>query len=483
MTLADELHWLDGIATAELIRRQELTPLEVVDAAISRAERLNPAINAIVTPLFEEARRRAGSAPLTDAPLAGVPFLLKDLGATLGGIRQTSGSVALRDYVAPRDSELVRRHKAAGLAILGKTNTPEFGNHSTTEPVLFGPARNPWALDRTTGGSSGGSAAAVAAGIVPAAHGNDGAGSLRIPASCCGTFGFKPTRGRNSWAPGADAMAGLAVEHAVTRSVRDSAAILDATSGAVAGDPYALPRPQRSFVEEAATDPGRLRIAWSPRAPIGDPVDPECASAARDTAEMLANLGHDVAEDAPAFDADVLAEPLARAWAISNLDDWHTVVSKIGREPSREELEITTWELIEYARSFDAASLMDALGSMAIQSRRIAEFFTRYDAWVTPCLAQPPLPLGVLNASSGGAVQWWRFDLSFNAWNPIANITGNPAMSLPLHASAAGLPIGTLVTGRYGDEPTLFQLAGQLERARPWSGRRPSLSAPASATG
>ena len=335
------------------------------------------------------------------------------------------------------DTELAARHRRAGLIVVGKSNTPEFGNHSTTEPELFGPTRNPWDPDRTAGGSSGGSAAAVASGMVPAAHGNDGAGSIRIPASCCGLFGLKPTRGRNSWAPAGDAMSGLAVEHGVTRSVRDSAALLDATSGPVAGDPYLLPPPTRPFLAEVGADPGRLRIAWSATPPIDVPVDPECARAARETAELLAALGHEVEEAAPAFEGEVLIEPLARVWAIANQESYRAVERELGRPPRRDELEITTWELVEYAQRFDAVDLLDALGELAAASRAIAPFFERYAAWVTPALAQPPLPLGILNQSQGGAVEWWRFDCAFNPWNPIANVTGQPAMSLPLSWNAA----------------------------------------------
>ncbi len=467
-----DLARLDALAQAELVRRGELTAGELIEAAIERIEAGNPALNAVVTPLFERALAEAAR-PLSDSPLAGAPYVLKDLGATLGGVRQTSGSRALRDHVATDDSELVRRLREAGLIVVGKTNTPEFGNHSTTEPALFGPTRNPWNHGRTAGGSSGGTASAVASGMVPAGHGNDGAGSLRIPASCCGLFALKPTRGRNSWAPLGDARAGLAVEHAVTRSVRDSAAILDATSGRTPGDPYTAPAPARPFLAEVGTDPGRLRIAWTASTPLGDAVDPECIAAVRETAQLLESLGHDVDEAAPLFDPEVLVEPLGRVWAISNVESYRGVVRALGREPDAEELEITTWELIDYGRRFDAVDLLDALGELAAASRAIGPFFDTYDAWLTPTLAQPPLPLGVLNASYGGALEWWGFDLSFNPWNAIANVTGQPAMSLPLHVTPDGLPVGSLITGRFGEEAGLFRLAGQLEAARPWIDRLP----------
>jgi amidase len=476
----EELAGLDAIGQAELVRRGDLTALELVEAAIARIERLDPTINAVVTRIFDAAReaaRAVASGPLQHAPLAGVPFLIKDLGSTLGGVRQTGGSRALRDNVPAADGELVRRYKRAGLIVLGKTNTPEFGNHSTTEPVLFGPTRNPWGLEHTAGGSSGGAAAAVAAGMVPAAHGGDGAGSIRIPASCCGLVGLKPTRGRITRAPSGDSGASLSVEHVLTRSVRDTAAILDATSGPGPGDPFVIPPPARPFLAEVGTDPGRLRIGWTARPPIDVPVHPECAATVRSTAELLASLGHVVEEAAPAFDGEVLLEPMGRVWAAGNAASVRSVARLIGREPERDELELTTWELNELGRGLDAVDLLEAFDDLAAASRAIAPFFERYDAWLTPTLAQPPLPLGVLNQSYGGGLAWWRFDLTFNPWNPVANVAGLPSISLPLALSAAGLPIGSLLTGRFGDEASLLRLAGQLEIARPWADRRPPVFA------
>jgi amidase len=472
-----DLAVLDAVAQAELVRRGDATPRELVEAAISRIEAVDPSLNAVVGRFFDRALREV-EAGVPDGPFRGVPFLLKDLGATLGGTVQTEGSRALRGKASPADSELTRRYRAAGFVILGKTATPEFGNHSTAEAVLWGPTRNPWDPSRTTGGSSGGSGAAVASGMVPAAHGNDGAGSIRIPSSCCGLVGLKPTRGRNSWAPGGDALSGLAMEHVLTRSVRDSAAILDVTSGWVPGDASMLPEPQRPFVEEVGRDPGRLRIAWSAASPFdGVVVDPVCTAAVGETAALLATLGHDVEEAAPTFDGESLIEPFVGVWAIANEAAHRAVVAHLGREAEVDELEETTWELIEYAKRFDAVDLLDALDVLAAATRAIGPFFETYDAWLTPTLARPPDELGVLNRSRGGAVEWWRFDCSFNPWNPIANMTGQPAMSLPLAITADGLPIGVLVSTRFGDEATLFRLAGQLEVARPWRDRRPGIHA------
>jgi amidase len=477
--VGSDLSVVDAVAQAELVRRGDATPRELVEAAISRIETVDPALNAVVARFFDRALTEV-DAGLPDGPFRGVPFLLKDLGATLGGTIQTEGSRALRARVTPTDSELTRRYRAAGFVILGKTSTPEFGNHSTTEAVLWGPTRNPWDLTRTTGGSSGGSGAAVASGMVPAAHGNDGAGSIRIPSSCCGLVGLKPTRGRNSWAPLGDALSGVAMEHVLTRSVRDSAAILDVTAGWVPGDASIAPLPERPFADEVGRDPGRLRIAWTATPPFdGVAVDPACVAAVRDTAALLTTLGHEVEEAAPVFDGESLIEPFARVWAIANEDAHRSVVRHLRREPEADELEETTWELIDYARRFGPVDLLDALATLNATSRAIGPFFETYDAWLTPTLARPPDPLGILNRSRGGAVAWWRFDCSFNPWNPVANLTGQPAMSLPLAMTDDGLPIGVLLAGRFGDESTLFRLAGQLEAARPWRDRRPPIHAAA----
>ena len=462
---------LDALGQAELVRSREATALELVDAAIARIEALNPRINCLAAPMFDEARAKA-KGDLAPGPLAGVPYMVKDLGQSCAGVRQTDGSRALSDFVARGDSELVARLRRAGAVIVGRTTAPEFGNHSTTEPVLFGPCHNPWDLGRVAGGSSGGSAAAVAVRMVPAASASDGAGSIRIPASCCGLFGMKPTRGRVSLAPGAGEDL-LAVEHAVTRSVRDSAAILDATSGPAAGDTYWPAAPLRPFLEEVTAEPSAMRIAWTAKAPLGIPVHPDCKQAVETTAARLEALGHHVVEDQPVYDEEVLVDPMLALWSVSNAVHVEVIKSRIGRQPRDEELEITTWELVEHAGTISGVKLMHAVDQLHSASREIAPFFDRYDAWLTPTLAQPPLSLGLLNQSYGGAREWWQYDLSFNPWNAIANLTGNPAMSVPLAWDAAGLPIGLLFLGRYGDESALFRLAGQLERADAWAARIP----------
>ncbi len=468
-----ELWELDAIGQAELVSRHEVNALELVDAAIARVEALNPVLNCLATPMFEEARARAVE-KLPSGPLAGVPYMVKDLGQPCAGVRQTDGSRALRSYVADHDGGLVGRLRNAGLVIVGRTTSPEFGNHSTTEPELFGACRNPWDTARTVGGSSGGSAAAVSARLVPAASASDGAGSIRIPASCCGVFGLKPTRGRISFGPDAgEVLSGLAVEHAVTRSVRDSAALLDATAGPVAGDPYWPAPPGEPFLDHAERDPRPMRIAWSSRAPLGFPVHADCRRAVEATARRLEELGHHVVEDDPAYDEAVLLDPMVTIWSAGNAADLELVESRIGRPARNDEIEITTWELVERGRRVSAVQLVHAVDLLHAASRAMAPFFEMYDAWLTPTLAQPPLQLGLLNKSYGGADEWWHYDLSFNPWNSIANLTGNPAMSVPLAWTDGGVPIGLLFTGRYGDEAALFRLAGQLERAYPWADRVP----------
>ena len=467
---------LDALGQAELVRDGQVTAGELTQAAIARIEHLNPTLNAVVTNLFEEALQAAAQ-PLPQGPLAGAPFLLKDLGMDQAGVLQTAGSRAFRSHRPATDSPIVTAYRAAGLIIVGRTSTPEFGNHSTTEPVLFGPTLNPWAVKLTTGGSSGGSASAVASGMVPAASGGDGAGSIRIPASCCGVFGLKPSRGRVSRAPGGEEVGGFNTRHALTRSVRDSAALLDAIAGPVAGDPYFAIPPLRPFLKEVGQSPGRLRIAWSNRAPLGTAVSPECIAALGETVRLLESLGHAVEEASPNFNGEVMVGPMVLVWAVSNLQEATEAERLIGRPLEPDELEETTWELVEHGRRFSALDLVQAIEELGAAARAIGPFFNTYDAWLTPTLARPPEKLGVLNRSQGGAEEWWRFDCEFNAWNPIANITGQPAMSVPLHWTADGLPIGSLITGRYGDEATLFRLASQLEEARPWAARTPPVHA------
>lgn len=475
MSLSDELALLDATAQAELVRHKKVKPIELVDAAIARIERLNPALNAVVTPLFESARTTSRGT-LPDGPFRGVPFLLKDLFASYAGVRLTAGSTFLRDFVSDHDSELVLRLKRSGLIIIGKTNTPEFGLLPTTEPRLFGPSRNPWDPARSTGGSSGGSAAAVSAGMVPMAHANDGGGSIRIPASCCGVFGLKPTRARNPMGPDfGDALSGLAVEHAVTRSVRDSAALLDATSGPDIGDPYCAPPPARPFLEEVGADSSRLRIAFTTAAMTGVPVHGDCVLAVQEAAKCCASLGHEVQEAAPAIDSERFVNCFMTLWSVGCTRSLDGNAILTGRKLTADQFEELTWALAEQGRAVTASTYLLAVGVLQFIARQVARFFANYDVWITPTLAEPPLPLGSFDAQPGNPLYGLQRATAYVPFTPLANVTGQPAMSVPLFWNAEGLPIGTHFVGRFGDEATLFRLAAQLEAAGPWAHRRPKV--------
>ena len=477
MSKFEEFAYMDATAQAELVRRGEVKPVELVEAAIEQAELLNPKLNAVVTPMYERARDAAkGSLP--DGPFHGVPFLLKDLQATYAGVRMTWGSRFLRDFVPSRDSELVIRHKRAGLVILGKTNTPEFGILPTTEPLLFGATHNPWNPDRSPGGSSGGAAAAVAAGIVPMAHANDGGGSIRIPASCCGLFGLKPTRARNPLGPEVgDIMGGLVVEHALTRSVRDSAALLDATAGPDVGDPYWVPPPLRPYAEEIKCDPGRLRIAFSTNAPSGAKIHPDCVNAVFDVAKLCAELGHEVTEAAPEINGPMLVQAFTAVWASGSASGIDAFAFLTGQAPKAEQFEPLTWGLYEMGRQVTGPAYLLAQMVLQRMSRDVARFMEKYDAWLTPTLAEPPLPLGTFDSTPDNPLRGFYRAVDYVPFTPIANATGQPGMSVPLCWNSEGLPVGTHFLGRFGDEGLLFRLAAQLEQARPWADRRPAIHA------
>lgn len=471
----DDFTSLDATAQAELVRRREVKPIELVDAAIGRIERLNPILNAVVTPLFEQARATAADPP--DGPFRGVPFLMKDLQATCAGVRHTAGSRLLADFVAPMDTELVTRFRAAGLVIVGTTNTPEFGILPTTEPQLFGAARNPWDPARSTGGSSGGSAAAVAARMVPLAHANDGGGSIRIPASCCGLFGLKPTRARNPLGPFVgDIMNGLVVEHAVTRSVRDSAALLDATAGADPGAPYWAPPAARPFREEVGAPPGRLRIAVVTAAPTGVAIHPDCVAAVRDAAALCAGLGHRVEDATLPVSGEMVTECFVTMWTTGVAWTVDSMARLIGRAVTPETVEPLTWALAEAGRQRSGADYLAAVQGLQMISRTVAAFMQDWDVVLTPVVAEPPPPLGTFDAAADNPLAGFMRAAEYVPFTPIVNATGQPAMSVPLSWNAAGLPIGTHFIGRFGDEATLFRLAAQLEAARPWVTRVPALA-------
>jgi amidase len=469
----DDFSRLDACAMAQLVRSGEVQPIELVEAAIASIERLNPALNAVVTPMFESARAEAVG-ELPDGPLRGVPFLLKDAVAEKRGSRLTFGSSLLGDYVSERDSVLVSRLRRAGLVVVGKASTPEFGIMGTTEPARFGPARNPWDLERSVGGSSGGSAAAVAAGLVPIAHGTDSGGSIRIPAAWCGTFGLKPTRGRNSLAPGlGDAASGLLCEHGLSRSVRDSATLLDATAGPVAGDPYFAPPPARPFVDEVSAAPGRLRLSWSVAAPFGLAVDDDCARAVRKLAELCEELGHDVTEARLPEGIELLEGPLAvvssvgLAWEIRR---WARVV---GREPSEASLEPLSWFLYESGLGWAGREYLEAVEALQRISRSVAGFFESFDAHLSPVCSTPSLPIGSWALDGADVEATIAVERKTSPFTALYNVTGQPAMSVPFGWTNGGLPVGVQIAGRFGDEATLLRLAAQLEEATGWRMPRP----------
>jgi amidase len=477
MTKMDEFSSLDATALAGLVQERQVTPIELVDAAIERIERLNPNLNVVVTPMYEQART-AAIGKLPEGPFTGVPFLLKDLGAPFAGVRMTMASAFMRNFSPDHDSELVARLKRAGLIIIGKTNTPELGILPTTEPRLFGASHNPWDLNRTPGGSSGGSAAAVAAGLVPMAHGNDGGGSIRIPASCCGLFGLKPTRARNPLGPDfGDIFSGLVADHALTRSVRDSAALLDATAGPDVGDPYWAPPPARPFLQEVRAHPGRLRIAFSTTTPTGAKVHADCLSAVQNAAALCADLGHEVMEGAPEVNGELVTHAFMVLWSAGCAWTIEGLGLATGQTPSRNQFEPLTWALYEMGRQQSASSYLLSLTFLQRVARYIARFFLKYDVWLTPTLSEPPLPLGTFDSPPENPLQGLRRAEAFVPFTPICNASGQPAMSVPLYWNAEGLPVGVHFVGRFGEEATLFRLAAQLESARPWAGRRPPVSA------
>jgi len=459
---------LDATAQAALVRAGEVQRDELVEAAIKRIELLNPTLNAVITKAYESGRADARAAGL-DAPFAGVPYLLKDLAAEAKGMRFCEGSKWLRDNVSTVDSELTKRLRRAGLGVLGKTNTPEFGMQPTTEPSLFGATRNPWNLERSTGGSSGGSAAAVASGMVPRAHANDLGGSIRIPASACGLFGLKPTRARNPLGPVyGDAFGGWAVEHAVTRSVRDSAALLDATHGPDLGDPYFAPVPERPFLDEVGAPTGRLRIAFTQRAPEARPVHP---------AELCADLGHDVFErDLTELTPDV-GHAIGRSYGagVAWIVEYWTRI--LGRSPEPDELEPITRGMYEQGKRVGGGELLMCVTTVQAFSRQVALAYSDFDVWLSPTLSEPPPVLGELVSTPDDPTRGITRGADLVAIPlVIANMTGNPAMSVPLFWVDSGLPIGVHFMGHFGDEATLLRLAAQLEEARPWRDRWPDVS-------
>jgi amidase/6-aminohexanoate-cyclic-dimer hydrolase len=471
----DNYESYDALDLAQLVRTGDVSATELLEAAIKNIEERNPTLNAVVTTMYDEARKSI-EAGLPDGPLRGVPFLLKDLGAFYNGVKTSYGSSLYADFIPDHDSEIVIRYRKAGLVICGKTNTPEFGLTVTTEPRLFGPCRNPWNLDRTTGGSSGGAAAAVASGMVPAAHASDGGGSIRIPASCCGLFGLKPTRGRVSMAPDlGEGWNGMSIHHVISRSVRDSAALLDAVAGPALGDPYWAPPPPRPFLEEVGEDPGKLKIAFTTTPPSGVTPDSACDTATLEAAKLCEVLGHIIENATPPVDQDELGPAVM---VLLNADVRAKVEAGAevrGKEPSSDDVEYATWRMAEAGKELKAVEYLQAIQTIHRTGRQIARFFEDYDILLSPVLLQPPIPLGVLDMMSKDTKTYIERMSGFFGFTSLFNVTGQPAMSVPLHWSDDGLPVGLQFTARFGDEALLFRLASQFEAAKPWKDRRPSM--------
>lgn len=489
-----EFGQFDGIGLAELVRKKKVSPAELCEEAISRIEQVNPKLNAVITPMYDLARKTIQE-PLSEGPFTGVPFLLKDILEEFAGVPLTMGSKAYKNYVPTQDSEMVVRFKKSGVVILAKTNTPEFGLMGFTEPELHGPTRNPWNTEHTPGGSSGGSAAAVASGMVPMASGNDGGGSIRIPASCCGLFGLKPTRGRNPTGPEmGEIWQGAAVSHVITRSVRDSAAMLDATQGSDPGAPYIILSPERPYLQEIESDPGPLKIAFNSSSPIGTPVHPECVKAVEETARLLESLGHNVEEARPDIDGKVIAESYLTMYfgeVAAGIKEMKTI---LGRKPKPSDVEALTWTMGLLGHAFTAGEFVKAMREWGIAGRAMGRFHQKYDLYLTPTLAHPPVKIGELQPkpfervamkvvntlglarilkASGIKDQMAETSLSKMPFTHLANLTGQPAMSVPLHWDSDGLPCGVHFMAPFGDEATLLRLAAQLEQARPWAEKKP----------
>lgn len=462
----------DGVGLAKLVADKQVSPAELLEAAIERVERNNETLNAVVYKAYDEARKNTSTLP--EGPFSGVPFLVKDLGCPVGGMPRTSGSKFQKDYVCPEDGELTKRYRAAGLNIFGKTNTPEHGITGVTESALLGPCRTPWNPDHASGGSSGGSAAAVAAGIVPMAHASDGLGSIRIPAACCGLFGMKTTRDRNpNWPEDRARAIGMSVDHVVTRSVRDSAHMLDATGYPEPNSPYAFPYKERRYAEEIERPVGQLKIAFSSVKPNGKPVSGDTAKAMVQTVKLLEDLGHIVEEKDIGIDYRRLFKAQGRVSAASAAASYAHNVEKFGREPREDELEQLTWGGIHAGQKLSGDVVMDGWQTLREMSREIVGFFTDYDVYLTPVLGTPPPPVGHINPVTVEPKELNRRQAEAFPFTPMFNFSGQPAMSVPLYWTDDGLPMGMQFAGRYADEATLFRLAIQLEEATKWAERKP----------
>jgi Asp-tRNA(Asn)/Glu-tRNA(Gln) amidotransferase A subunit family amidase len=466
----------DALGLAEQVRAHKVSPLELLEAAIERVEALNPRFNFMAQKHYELARE-AISRGLPEGPFRGVPWLLKDLNTYIAGEVTENGSRFYRGDRASVTSELVLRTQRAGFVIFGKTTTPELGLTATTESKLSGETRNPWDPDHIAGGSSGGAAAAVAARVIPAAHATDGGGSIRIPASCCGLFGLKPSRGRIPMGPTrTEGWGGFSAHHALTHTVRDSAAIMDATHGPEPGSRYSAPSPVETFLSQVGQSPGRLRIALMPSPMTRTPVDAEALQAVLAAARLCEDLGHHVEEAAPVLDPARLGAASFVLSASSIAADLLDRAGATGRVPGPDELEAITLAFLAYGQQTTGMDYARANNTLQAGAVSVAQFMADYDVILSPTLATPPLELGRIDLSPDIDFRAWGERIAtFSPFTQMANMTGQPSMSVPLAMSGSGLPMGVLFTGRYGQEALLFRLAGQLELAAPWIGRRPRL--------
>ena len=476
MTGIKEYGSSDAVALAAMVKKGDLSPLELLEEAIARAEALNPKLNAIVLKHYDEARSALQNLP--DGALKGVPFLLKDLHLGFEGTRTTSGTQLLRDAPpAPYDSTLTERFRKAGLVIFGKTASPEFGLTGTTESLLYGETCNPWNLKHSSGGSSGGASAAVAAGILPAAHASDGGGSIRIPAAACGLFGMKPSRGRVPIGPDrGEGWAGMSINHVVSRSVRDSAAILDAVCGLAAGDPYTAPHRERPYSEEIGLAPKALRIAVNALRPDGTRPEPPVEEALQDAAKLCASLGHEMEEARPALDVRAIQENQLIIIGAHVALAFSEMSASLKRPIKEEDVEAGTWRMAQGGKMVSGEAYAQAVNFIHALGRKLARFHERYDVYLCPTLAAEPPLLGELSLMRDPH-DFGKAITRVMPYTALANMTGQPSMSVPLCWSKAGLPIGMMFTASYGREDMLFRLAAQLEEARPWKDKRPPLHA------
>lgn len=476
--LADQTRWMDATDQAALVASGEVSPGELLDAAIERIERIDPTLNAVVIRWFDHAREVAASPDLPDGRFRGVPFLIKDLFADYAGQRISNGNVALKqaNYIADADTTLVGRYRAAGLVIAGRTNSPELGSVPTTEPVAWGATHNPWDTTRTPGGSSGGAAAAVASGMVPFAHASDGGGSIRIPASCCGLVGLKPSQGRITLGPIRDE-SGLAVEHCVSRTVRDSAALLDATRGPGVGDTVIAPVPARPYAEELGADPGRLRIGMLDHHAQGGHVDDEVTDATQAVGKLLESLGHHVEAAWPkALEDESLGAKFGAMWSANVGISKRRFEDQLGRPLDEHELEPMNRVQSDFAKHFSAIDYALALAGIAQYRRAMHSWWHEgWDLLLTPTVAELPLKLGTIVNDPENPMAPMRRAGEFVPFTPPFNTSGLPAISLPLEWTAEGLPVGVQLVAAYGREDVLIRVASQLEQAKPWADRTPAI--------